>query len=88
MGQVVQLYKGLETFGHGGTIAGFKTFLLRVPSQKLSVIVLANLPYINPLNTAYEIADFYFELNFSVHFSIQTESKTESKFFLKIQWQP
>ncbi|MCB1024988.1 MAG: serine hydrolase, partial [Acidobacteria bacterium] len=59
MGQVVQPYKGLETFGHGGTTAGFKTFLLRIPSQKLSVIVFANSPSINPLNAAYEIADFY-----------------------------
>ena len=58
-GQSIEIYKGVETFGHGGTIAGFKTFLLRVPSQKLSVIVLANLPYINSLNAAYEVADFY-----------------------------
>ncbi len=58
-GQSIEIYKGIETFAHGGTTAGFKTFLLRVPSQKLSVIVLANLPYINPLNAAYEIADFY-----------------------------
>jgi len=58
-GQVIDPYRGTDTFGHGGTIAGFKTFLLRIPSQKLSVVVLANLPYLNPLNTAYEIADFY-----------------------------
>ena len=58
-GQVLDNFRGAEAFGHGGTMAGFKTFLLRIPSQKLSVIVLANLPYLNPLNTAYEIAEFY-----------------------------
>lgn len=58
-GQVLDNFRGAEAFGHGGTMAGFKTFLLRIPSQKLSVIVLANLPYLNPLNTAYKIADFY-----------------------------
>lgn len=58
-GQVLDNFRGAEAFGHGGTMAGFKTFLLRMPSQKLSVIVLANLPYLNPLNTAYEIAEFY-----------------------------
>jgi CubicO group peptidase (beta-lactamase class C family) len=58
-GQTVDSFRGVNTFGHGGTMAGFKTYLLRVPSENLSVVVLANLPYINPLNTAYEIAKFY-----------------------------
>lgn len=58
-GQVIDAYRGSEALGHGGTIAGYRTFLLRIPSQKLSVVVLANMPYLNPLNIAYEIADFY-----------------------------
>ncbi|MEP1448206.1 MAG: serine hydrolase domain-containing protein [Paraglaciecola sp.] len=58
-GQTIDNFQGVTTFGHGGTIAGFKTYLLRIPSENLTVVVLANLPYINPLNTAYEIAEFY-----------------------------
>jgi CubicO group peptidase (beta-lactamase class C family) len=58
-GQVVDNYRGAATFGHGGTMAGFRTFILRIPSQRLSVVVLANVPHLNPLNIAYEIADFY-----------------------------
>jgi len=30
-----------------------------MPGEKLSVVVLANMPYLNPLNIAYDIADFY-----------------------------
>ena len=58
-GQVKDHYKGTATFGHGGTMAGFRSFLLRIPSEKLSVVVLANFPHVNPLNIAYELADFY-----------------------------
>ncbi|WP_051219926.1 serine hydrolase domain-containing protein [Rheinheimera baltica] len=58
-GQVIDKHRGIEAMGHGGTIAGYRTFLLRMPSEKLSVVVLANMPYLNPLNIAYDIADFY-----------------------------
>jgi len=58
-GQVVDKFKGEEVLGHGGTIAGYKTYLLRIPSQRLSVVVLANMDFLNPLNMAYDIADFY-----------------------------
>ncbi|MDP5150883.1 serine hydrolase domain-containing protein [Rheinheimera baltica] len=58
-GQVIDKHRGIEAMGHGGTIAGYRTFLLRMPGEKLSVVVLANMPYLNPLNIAYDIADFY-----------------------------
>ena len=58
-GQVIDKHRGIEAMGHGGTIAGYRTFLLRMPGEKLSVVVLANMPYLNPLNISYEIADFY-----------------------------
>lgn len=36
------MYRGLRTVGHGGALASYRSFLLRFPDQKLSVIILGN----------------------------------------------
>jgi len=42
LGLVVDKYNGLKDVSHGGSTAGYQTFLARYPDQKLSVAVLCN----------------------------------------------
>ena len=58
-GQGVGNYKGLKTISHSGGDAGYRTFLLRIPDQQLSVAVFSNLASFNPGEIAYTIADIY-----------------------------
>jgi CubicO group peptidase (beta-lactamase class C family) len=58
-GQDGGLYKGVKAFAHGGSDAGYRTFLIRFPEQKISIAVLSNLGSFNPGGLAYKIADIY-----------------------------
>jgi hypothetical protein len=42
LGLVVDNYKGLKDVSHGGSTAGYQTFLARYPEKKVSVAVLCN----------------------------------------------
>ncbi|MBK8149508.1 MAG: beta-lactamase family protein [Acidobacteria bacterium] len=42
LGLVVDDYKGIKDVSHGGSTAGYQTFLARYPEKKLSVAVLCN----------------------------------------------
>lgn len=42
LGLNVDTYKGVKDVSHGGSTAGYQTFLARYPDQKLSVAVLCN----------------------------------------------
>lgn len=42
LGLVVDQYRGMRDVSHGGSTAGYQTFLARYPDQKVSVAVLCN----------------------------------------------
>jgi CubicO group peptidase (beta-lactamase class C family) len=42
LGLVVDTYKGLKDVSHGGSTAGYQTFLARYPDNKVSVAVMCN----------------------------------------------
>ncbi len=44
---------------HGGTLTGFRSSLMRLPDDKLTVIVLTNVSNANPALIARKIAAFY-----------------------------
>jgi len=50
-------YKGLKTVSHGGSLAGYRSQLMRFPEEKFSVIVLANRGDADPTGKAFQIAD-------------------------------
>ena len=75
LGQVVGKYKGLKTISHGGADAGYRTFLVRFPEQKTSVVVFSNLANFNPGSMAYKIADLYLE----DHLVVAEKSGSENK---------
>lgn len=56
-GLVVTQYRGVREVSHGGSTAGYHTFLARFPDQALSVAVLCNTTGTNPSRYAHEIAD-------------------------------
>jgi len=58
-GQGIGRYRGLRTVSHGGSWAGFRTYLVRFPEQRCAVIVLANLSSFNPTLLANRVADAY-----------------------------
>jgi CubicO group peptidase (beta-lactamase class C family) len=63
MGQFIGNYKKLLTIEHSGSDAGFRTYLLRFPEKKLSIIVLGNDASIDAGSLAYQIADIYLNYN-------------------------
>jgi len=58
-GLVVTTYKGLREVSHGGSTAGYQTFLARFPSERLSVAVLSNVTASGPAGLARQVADIY-----------------------------
>jgi CubicO group peptidase (beta-lactamase class C family) len=58
-GLVVTTYKGLREVSHGGSTAGYQTFLARFPERRLSVVVLSNVTASEPARLAHEVADIY-----------------------------
>jgi hypothetical protein len=50
-------YRGTREISHGGSTAGYQTFLARFPDHNLSVAVLCNTTGTNPSRYAHEIAD-------------------------------
>jgi len=59
-GQERRVYRGLETWSHGGRDAGFRAFLLRVPSEDLSISFLGNSADLDSAQTVYAVLDALF----------------------------
>ena len=60
-GQSVGEYRGLETWSHSGSWAGFRTILLRFPAQRFGVVILSNVGGYNPTPVASAVADVYLD---------------------------
>jgi CubicO group peptidase (beta-lactamase class C family) len=58
-GVVVETYKGLKVFGHGGAYNGFNADMIRFPEQRFSVICLCNLTSIQSGRLTRRVADIY-----------------------------
>ncbi|HEY0651936.1 MAG TPA: serine hydrolase domain-containing protein [Chryseosolibacter sp.] len=56
-GQDMSKYKGVRTIAHSGGDAGYRSYLLRFPEQKYTIVVLGNMASFNPGGLAYKIAD-------------------------------
>ncbi len=61
LGQEIKEYKGLSVIFHGGGDAGYRSYLLRIPAQNFSVVIMSNSEAFNPLDVAYKIVDYYLE---------------------------
>lgn len=54
-------YKGIKTVYHGGSIAGYRSLIFRVPSEDFSIILLSNRSDANLLGKAENILELYFK---------------------------
>ncbi len=58
-GLSIGTYRGLETEGHGGADAGYRSNFLRFPEEGLSIAVLCNFPSSNPGGLARRVANVH-----------------------------
>ena len=63
LGLDIGTYRGLKTVEHGGSDAGFRCTLLRFPTERFSVIILANTSDNSPGELARQVADLYLNDN-------------------------
>ena len=56
-GQELRMYRGLASWAHGGSTGAYRSFLLRIPAQRLSIAVLANRDDLDSARIAYDLAD-------------------------------
>ncbi|MEP3653870.1 MAG: serine hydrolase [Litorimonas sp.] len=56
-GHELRPYKGLNTWSHGGTDEGYKTFILRVPEEDLELIILSNRDDFDTAKLAFALVD-------------------------------
>ncbi|MBK7874121.1 MAG: beta-lactamase family protein [Saprospiraceae bacterium] len=50
-------YRGLPTYGHTGSLAGYRAYYMRFPKQAFSIILLGNVAQFAPTGKAEAIAD-------------------------------
>jgi len=57
LGLEVVDYQGVREVGHGGSTAGYRTFLARYPEQHVSAAVWCNAAYANPTVLLHQVVD-------------------------------
>ncbi|MDF2932754.1 MAG: class beta-lactamase-related serine hydrolase [Chryseobacterium sp.] len=59
LGLQTEKYKGLDIVFHGGGTVGYRTYILHVPSQQFSVVMLGNGQGFDGLLIVYQLVDFF-----------------------------
>jgi CubicO group peptidase (beta-lactamase class C family) len=59
MGLSQGTYRGVQTVSHGGALAGYRTNFVRVPGEKLTVVVLCNNATANVARLTQMVAELY-----------------------------
>jgi hypothetical protein len=76
-GLTVNTYKGLRTVSHGGSLAGYRTQIIRFPDEKFSVIILCNRSDGNPTLKGYQIAEIFLKNKLNETEKINTPTNSE-----------
>ena len=56
-GLQISTYRGADVVGHGGGDAGFRSYFLRFPKQRTSIVLLSNAGDLDPGKLAHKVAD-------------------------------
>ena len=56
-GQEYRSYRGVDTWSHGGTEGGFRSFLLRIPGERVTIAVMGNRADFKKAAFAFDLAD-------------------------------
>src|SRR5688572_30604534 len=73
---VIDSLKGYQRIGHGGADAGYRTYAVRFPEEKLCIVIFANLGQFSPYDMATKVAELYLPKRGS---SKKTIAKTKIK---------
>lgn len=76
-GQERRIYRGLETWSHGGRDAGYRAFLLRVPTEHLSISVLSNAADFDIAKTTYAVLDALLDSSLAADSAVTTTPSPE-----------
>ncbi|RZJ46486.1 MAG: class A beta-lactamase-related serine hydrolase, partial [Flavobacterium sp.] len=61
LGLQTEKYKGLDIVFHGGGTVGYRTYILHIPSQEFSIVILGNEQGFDGYLIAYQLVDFFFK---------------------------
>lgn len=67
-------YQGLPTVSHSGSLGGYRSFYLRFPEQKFSVVILGNVTTLGPGGLAYSVADICLKDDFRPQAMVRKEA--------------
>jgi len=59
LGLQTEKYKGLDIVFHGGGTVGYRAYILHVPSQQFSIVMLGNKQGFEGLQVVYQLVDFF-----------------------------
>ena len=77
-GQFVRNYRGITLYNHTGGDAGFRTYVVRFPEKKFSVILLSNDIDFDRLGNGLKIAEFYLKDDFEPQKEIVQKSTSDN----------
>ena len=60
-GVVTAPYRGVPTVEHSGSDAGYRAYFMRMPQQKMAIVLLGNASDLNTYELAHRVADLYLE---------------------------
>ena len=78
LGLYTETYKGIKTVFHGGGAAGYRAYILHVPEETFSIVILGNQENTDALYVIYDILDFFFKEQFE-ETAFDNTSYTETK---------
>ena len=61
LGLQTERYKGLGIIFHGGGTVGYRTYILHVPAQRFSIVMLGNKHGFEGLSIVYQLVDLFLE---------------------------
>ncbi len=64
-GLVIDTFNGYRRIGHGGADAGYRTYTVHFPEEKLGIIVFSNFAQFDPRDIATKIANLFLPVNSS-----------------------
>lgn len=79
---------GLRVVSHGGAWVGFRTNIMRIPSERFSVVVLSNAADFNPGGAAKRIANVYLGDKVAVKPMVPVDEQTLASYAGKYELRP
>jgi CubicO group peptidase (beta-lactamase class C family) len=76
LGLAIGKYRGLRAISHGGSDAGYRSYVAWFPEQRLGIAVLSNLASFNAGNIANQIATVYLEGQMAEAPKVQATERT------------